>query len=83
MEHIPSDDPQSEARGNGILAELRFSLQLLAAPAQAQLSHFPVDWIALADEMALDFDHWHQCLATYWKPSHTQTDQLNKLQKSV
>lgn len=79
MERIPSDDPQAEARGNGILAELRLSLQLLAAPAQAQLSHFPVDWIVLTDEMTLDFDHWLQCFTIYWKPSHTQTDQLNKL----
>jgi len=79
VERILSDDPQSEARGNGILEQLYLSLQLLAAPAQAQLNHFPVDWIILTDEMTMDFDHWLQCFAVYWKPSRTQTDQLSKL----
>ena len=79
MERVPSDDPASEARGNGVLEHLCYSLQLLAAPAQAQLNHFPVDWIVLTDEMALNFDHWAQCLSTYWKPSPVQMAQLSKL----
>jgi hypothetical protein len=33
----------------------------------------------LTDEMALDLDHWAQCLSTYWKPSNAQIVQLNRL----
>src|SRR5690242_3203929 len=76
MERVPSDDPASEAKGNGVLEHLCYSLQSLASPAQAQLNHFPVDWIVLTGEMVLDFDHWAQCLSTYWKPSPVQMVQL-------
>lgn len=79
MERVLSDDPTSEAKGDGILAHLCRSLQLLASPAQAQRNHFPVDWIVLTDEMVLDFDHWAQCLPTYWKPSSVQMVQLSRL----
>jgi hypothetical protein len=33
MERVPSDDPTSEARGDGVLEQLCHSLQLLASPA--------------------------------------------------
>ena len=79
MERVLSDDPTSEAKGDGVLEHLYHSIQVLASPAQAQLNHFPVDWIVLTDEMALDFDHWVQCLPTYWKPSPVQMDQLSRL----
>jgi len=79
MERVPSDDPTFEARGDGVLEHLCQSLQLLASPAQAQLSHFPADWVVLTDEMALDLDHWTQCLSTYWNPSNAQMVQLSRL----
>lgn len=79
MERIPSDDSETRARGDGVLEQLCHSLQLLASPAQAQLSHFPAGWVVLTDEMALDFDHWAQCLSTYWKPSNEQLVQLSRL----
>lgn len=79
MERISSDDPEVEARGDGILEHLRRSLQLLASPAQAQLSYFPAGWVVLTDEMALDFNHWVECLPTYWNPSNTQIVQLKRL----
>ncbi len=37
--------------------ELKWSLQALAIPASDQLSLFP-QFAAMADELALDFDHW-------------------------
>ncbi|GHO89399.1 hypothetical protein [Dictyobacter formicarum] len=79
MERTSSSDPEAEARGDRVLEHLHHSLQLLASPAQAQLSHFPAGWVVLTDEMALDFNHWAQCLSTYWEPSNTQTVQLKKL----
>src|SRR5437868_2318450 len=41
MEQIPFDDPQDAAIADNVLQHLRHALQLLASPAQAQLSHFP------------------------------------------
>jgi hypothetical protein len=79
MERVPSDDPEAEVRGDGVLEHLCHSLQLLASPAQAQLSHFPAGWVVLTDEMVLDFDHWAHCVATYWKLSPVQTVQLSRL----
>ena len=37
--------------------QLRWSLQSLAGSASEQRSLFP-EWVATADELALDFDHW-------------------------
>ena len=79
MERLPSDDPETQARGDRIVERLCSSLQLLAAPAPAQLSHFPAGWVVLTDEMVLDFDHWTQCLFTCWTPSHEQLVQLSRL----
>ena len=35
------------------------ALQLLAAPADTQLAHFP-EFACVTDELALDFDHWRE-----------------------
>ncbi len=56
MEQIPSDDPRDAEIADNVLRHMRHSLQMLASPAQAQLSHFPAGWIVLTDELALDFD---------------------------
>jgi hypothetical protein len=58
MESVPFDDPQDAEIADNILQHVRHSLQLLASPAQAQLSHFPAGWVVLTDEMVLDFDAW-------------------------
>jgi hypothetical protein len=79
MERVPCDDLTSESKGDGIFEYLCRSLQLLASPAQAQVNHFPAPWVQLTDEMALDFDHWTQCLTTYWKPTPAQMAQLRRL----
>jgi hypothetical protein len=79
MERVLSEDPSAKAIGDGVLKHLCHALQLLASPAQAQLNHFPVDWIVLTDEIALDFDHWAQCVATYWKLSSVQMVHLSRL----
>src|SRR5436190_17505888 len=50
MERVPCDDTLDEARGDGVLEHLCHSLQLLASPTQAQISHFPVGWVVLTDE---------------------------------
>jgi hypothetical protein len=41
----------------GIFERLRHSIQLLACPAEIQLSLLP-SFVCKADELALDFDHW-------------------------
>jgi hypothetical protein len=79
MEPIPSDDPEVAQRAERVLVHLCRSLQLLASPAQAQLSHFPSGWVVLTDEMALDFDHWAHCVSTYWDLSQEQTARLRGL----
>ena len=79
MERVPSDDPEAEALGDWVLEHLCHALQLLASPAQAQVSHFPAGSVVLTDEMALDFDHWAQCVSTYWKLSPAQLVQLSRL----
>jgi len=79
MEQIPFDDPQDAAMADNILQHLRHSLQLLASPAQAQLSHFPAGWVVLTDEMALDFDAWGERISSYWKLSPEQMARLTEL----
>ncbi len=69
MEQIPFDDPQDAEIADNVLQHLRYSLQLLASPAQAQLSHFPAGWVVLTDEMVLDFDAWVERISSYWKLS--------------
>jgi hypothetical protein len=76
MERIPYEDPET---AEGVLKQLCRSLQLLASPAQAQVSHFPVPWIVLTDEMALDLDHWAGCVSTYWELSREQKTRLTVL----
>lgn len=79
MERVPSDDPEAEAKGERVLERLRYALQLLASPAHAQSGHFPTSRVVLTDEMALDFDHWSHCVATYWRLSPAQRVQLGRL----
>src|SRR5260370_25488653 len=79
MEQIPFDDPQDAAIADNVLQHLRHALQLLASPAQAQLSHFPVGWVVLTDEMVLDFDAWVERISSYWKLSKEQMARLTEL----
>ena len=76
MERIPYEDSET---AEGVLKQLCRSLQLLASPAQAQVSHFPVPWIVLTDEMALDLDHWAGCVSTYWELPQEQKTRLTEL----
>jgi hypothetical protein len=79
VEWLSSNDPEAVKSAEGVLAHLCHSLQLLACPAQAQLSHFPARWVVLTDEMALDFDHGASCVSTYWKLSQEQVAKLTVL----
>src|SRR5258706_587791 len=79
MEPVPFDDPQDAAIADTILQHLRHSLQLLASPAQAQLSHFPAGWVVLTDEMVLDFDAWVERISSYWELSQEQMARLTEL----
>ena len=64
----------------GVLANLRYSLQLLAAAAPDQLAHFlPPDFACKADEMALDFDNWAKSVPTYWTLTEEQAARLTEL----
>ena len=79
MEPVPFGDPQDAEIADNILQHLRHSLQLLASPAQAQLSHFPAGWVVLTDEMVLDFDAWVERISSYWKLSPEQMARLTEL----
>jgi hypothetical protein len=79
MEPVPFDDPQDAEIADNVLQHLRHSLQLLASPAQAQLSHFPAGWVVLTDEMVLDFDAWVERISSYWKLSQEQMARLTEL----
>src|SRR5260370_38173548 len=82
MERIPgADNCERERTADGVLKQLRLTLQLLASPPQAQLSHFPAHTVVvvLTDEMALDLKHWVQCVPTYWKLSQEQTAKFTTL----
>ena len=79
MEPVPFDDPQDAAIADNILQHLRYSLQLLASPVQAQLSHFPAGWVVLTDEMVLDFDAWVERISSYWNLSQEQMARLTEL----
>jgi hypothetical protein len=63
-----------------VLANLRYSLQLLAAAAPDQLAHFlPSDFAFKADAMAFDFAHWAETVPTYWMLTEEQAARLNQL----
>ncbi len=76
MKRIPDEDTET---AEGVLKQLRLSLQLLASPAQDQLHHFPVSWIDLPFEMADDFGHWARCVSTYWEVPQEQQTRLTLL----
>src|SRR5262245_46705375 len=47
----------SEVDRDGVLACTKATLQLLASSAELQIQHYP-NFVLVADELALDFDHW-------------------------
>jgi len=64
----------------GVLATLRYSVQLLAAPAAEQIAHLlPPDFAAKTNEMALELEHWALCAPTCWTLTQEQTTWLNAL----
>lgn len=70
----------AETPAAGVLANLRYSLQLLAVAAPDQLAHFlPPDFAFKADEMALDFDNWANAVPTYWTLTEEQSVRLSQL----
>jgi hypothetical protein len=56
---------------NWLMTRLKHALQALAAPAEVQLGLFP-DFVCKADELALDFGHWHECVVGNGADSLTQ-----------
>jgi hypothetical protein len=74
------DGVAAETLKAGVLANLRYTLQLLAAAAPDQLAHFlPPDFAFKADEMALDFENWATSVHTYWTLTEEQTARLTEL----
>jgi hypothetical protein len=72
---IQNDDP-----GEAVLANLRYSLQILAAEPRNQIDHFlPPGFTFVADEMALDFDNWSKAVGSYWRLTEEQTLRLKGL----
>jgi hypothetical protein len=74
------DGVTAETLKAGVLANLRYTLQLLAAAAPDQLAHFlPPDFAFKADEMVLDFENWATSVHTYWTLTEEQTARLTEL----
>jgi hypothetical protein len=83
MERILRDDADSTRKGDIILKWFRYSLQLLALDAQAQIAHFPTDLVHVTDEMVLDFNHWERDVRTYWLFSQEQEARLAALKSCL
>jgi hypothetical protein len=79
LERKFTDDPRDAEIADNVLQNMRHSLQMLASPAQAQLSHFPAGWIVLTDELVLDFDAWYVRIYSYWELSVEQIASLMNL----
>jgi hypothetical protein len=69
----------------GVLANLRHMLQLLAASAQEQIAHYaPVELAAVAaEEMAQDFANWAEAVPTYWTLTEEQMARLQMVQAAL
>jgi hypothetical protein len=72
---IQCDDP-----AEGVRANLRYNLQLLAARAEDQIAHFlPPDFWNTAFEMVDDYCHWASCYTTYWTFTEQQEHGIMQL----
>jgi hypothetical protein len=65
--------------GDWVAAQLCLSLQLLASQAQDQVHHFPPN-VAIISELCADYEHFAECISTYWELSHGQALHLKTLQ---
>ena len=61
-----------------IFERLKHSIQLLALPPEVQPALLP-DFVCKADELALDFDHWHDVAISNFRSEMT-SGQLSSLQ---
>jgi hypothetical protein len=60
-----------------MLSTFKQALQILAAPPDEQIRHFP-DFVCVTDELALDFDHWRVVFISNFGAEAT-SDQLASL----
>jgi hypothetical protein len=62
---------------------LKFAIQALALPSDIQLQLFP-NFGCTVDELALDFDHWYDCIIQQSKDklTHRQIDLLVEINHS-
>jgi hypothetical protein len=60
------------------LEELKWALQALALPAEAQQNLFP-SFVSVTDELALDFDHWWRTAAGWHEWTVDQLAALRSL----
>ena len=67
------------ATSDWVAAQLCLSLQLLAAQPQDQVHHFPPN-VAIISELCADYEHFAECIGTYWELSHEQALCLKTLQ---
>jgi hypothetical protein len=75
---------QDGVKGNtdedGVLANLRFTLQLLAASGQEQRDHvLPPLHGDITGDMAEDYDLWSRSVPAYWALSPQQTQALRAI----
>ena len=71
---------EERATSDWVAAQLCLSLQLLASPAQDQVDHFPPH-VAIIAELSADYEHFAECISTYWELSHDQIIHLKTLQR--
>jgi hypothetical protein len=64
--------------------ELKWALQALAIPATEQKQLFP-NWVAIPDELALDFDHWESVVRGNYgaELSKDQADRLAEVGRKL
>jgi hypothetical protein len=61
----------SDPNRPGIFEHTKEALQLLACPAQLQIRLLP-EFVSVADELALDFNHWQSILLSNFSSELTQ-----------
>lgn len=81
---MEKETPEEVQLRRGIMDRLKHALQLLAMSSEIQLSLLP-DFVAKADELALDFDHWCETAIDLYSPEITeeQIRALKRVDKSL
>ncbi|HEV2236411.1 MAG TPA: hypothetical protein VGR57_07080 [Ktedonobacterales bacterium] len=77
---VIEDGVKGNTPEDGVVANLRFTLQLLAAYGRDQLDHYlPPLHGDITGDMAEDYDNWAKSVHTYWTLTDEQTQALRAI----